>query len=107
MGVYNLLLGIGLAWTAVGDATIVSSLATFFGIWLLGAAAAALYTRVVKACVLQRVTRAVAAPCISLGVKQDQSERCAPKKDIVRSFDRARAFVLSGSLPIKPCPAPG
>src|SRR5690349_10378577 len=53
VGVYNLLLGIGLAWTAVGDATIVGSLATFCGIWLLGAAAAALYTRVVKACVLQ------------------------------------------------------
>jgi uncharacterized membrane protein len=53
VGVYNLLLAIGLTWTAFGDATIVRSLATFFAIWLLGAAAAALYTRVVKACVLQ------------------------------------------------------
>jgi uncharacterized membrane protein len=55
VGVYNLMLAIGLAWTALGDATIVSSLATFFAIWLIGAAAAALYTRVVKACVLQGI----------------------------------------------------
>ena len=47
VGVYNLLLAIGLAWTAVAyatDAAIASSLGIFFGIWLLGAAAAALYT---------------------------------------------------------------
>jgi uncharacterized membrane protein len=53
VGAYNLLLAVGLAWTALGDATIVSSLGLFFAIWLLGAAAAALYTRVVKAFVLQ------------------------------------------------------
>src|SRR6267142_3200115 len=44
VGVYNLLLAIGLAWTALADATIASSLAIFFWIWLLGAAAAAFYT---------------------------------------------------------------
>jgi uncharacterized membrane protein len=41
-GVYNLLLAIGFVWTALSDATTVSSLSTFFAIWLLGAAAAAL-----------------------------------------------------------------
>jgi uncharacterized membrane protein len=52
IGVYNLVLAIGLAWTAyaawhaVAGINISASLGIFFSIWLLGAAAAAAYTGV-------------------------------------------------------------
>jgi uncharacterized membrane protein len=62
IGVYNLVLAIGLAWTAyaawhaVADTTNISaSLGIFFSIWLLGAAAAAAHTQVYAACVLQGI----------------------------------------------------
>jgi uncharacterized membrane protein len=68
IGAYNLLLAIGLAWTCVAyahDDSIARPLAAFFGIWLLGAASAALYTRVVKAFVAQGVLGlALLATCI-------------------------------------------
>jgi uncharacterized membrane protein len=53
MGVYNLVLAIGLAWTVVADASIVGSLGFFFSAWLLIAAAAAYYTGVYSAAALQ------------------------------------------------------
>ena len=52
-GCYNLVLAIGLAWTAASDATMTSSLGMFFTLWLLIAAAAAAYTRVWLAAVAQ------------------------------------------------------
>jgi uncharacterized membrane protein len=58
IGVYNLILAIGLAWTCRAFATqsaMADSLGVFFAIWLLGAAAAALYTRVWGAFVLQGI----------------------------------------------------
>jgi uncharacterized membrane protein len=61
IGVYNLVLAIGLAWTAyaawhaVDGTNISASLGIFFSIWLLGAAAAAAYTRVYVACGLQGI----------------------------------------------------
>jgi uncharacterized membrane protein len=61
IGVYNLVLAIGLAWTAyaawhaVAGTDISASLGIFFSIWLLGAAAAAAHTRVYAACVLQGI----------------------------------------------------
>ena len=53
MGVYNLVLAAGLAWTAIADTNIRTSLGVFFSIWLLGAAAAACYTPVYTACIVQ------------------------------------------------------
>jgi hypothetical protein len=53
MGIYNLVLAIGLAWTVVADASIVHSLGFFFSIWLLIAAAAAWCTKVYSAAKLQ------------------------------------------------------
>ena len=53
MGVYNLVLAIGLAWTAVADAGVRGSLGVFFSVWLLLAAAAAAYTQIYKAFLLQ------------------------------------------------------
>jgi uncharacterized membrane protein len=61
IGVYNFVLAIGLAWTAyaawhaAAGSNISASLGIFFSIWLLGAAAAAAYTRVYVACVVQGV----------------------------------------------------
>jgi len=49
MGVYNLMLAFGLCWIVWADPSIGRQLAIFFGIWLLGAAAAALYIRVMPA----------------------------------------------------------
>ncbi len=49
MGAYNLMLAIGLGWTLWADPSIGRQLAIFFGIWLLVAAAAARYIRVVRA----------------------------------------------------------
>jgi uncharacterized membrane protein len=56
IGIYNLVLALGLAWTCRAFATrapIASALGTFFAIWLLGAAAAALYTQVFNAVIAQ------------------------------------------------------
>ena len=56
IGVYNLMLAIGLAWTCWAFATqspTAGALGIFFGIWLLAAAGAALYTQVFRAFVAQ------------------------------------------------------
>lgn len=55
MGIYNLVLAIGLAWTVVADASIARSLGFFFSAWLLIAALAAGYTKVYSAAALQGV----------------------------------------------------
>jgi hypothetical protein len=55
MGIYNLVLAIGLAWTVVADAHIARSLGFYFSAWLLIAAAAACYTKVYLAAKLQGV----------------------------------------------------
>jgi uncharacterized membrane protein len=56
IGVYNLMLAMGLGWTcwafAVGS-PMARALGIFFAIWLVGAAAAALYTQVFRAFVAQ------------------------------------------------------
>ena len=46
MGIYNLVLAIGLAWTVVADASIAGSLGFYFSAWLLIAAGAAWCTKV-------------------------------------------------------------
>ncbi len=53
MGVYNLILAIGLAWLAIAGDEIAGSLGIFLAIWLLGAAAAAAYTKVMPAFYVQ------------------------------------------------------
>jgi uncharacterized membrane protein len=53
MGIYNLVLAIGLAWTVVAAPTMARSLGFFFSAWLLIAAAAACYTQVYSAAALQ------------------------------------------------------
>lgn len=53
MGIYNLVLAIGLLWLAVAGASMAGSLGIFLGIWLLAAAAAALWTHVYFAFVAQ------------------------------------------------------
>lgn len=53
VGVYNLVLAAGLAWTAMADPVIRGRLAVFFACWLIAAAAAAGYTRVYAACIVQ------------------------------------------------------
>ncbi len=53
MGVYNLVLAVGLVWTAVADPGMASALGLFFAFWLLAAAAAAAYTKVRLAFVAQ------------------------------------------------------
>ena len=53
MGVYNLVLAIGLAWTIVADAGARTPFAVFLAVWLLLAAAAAAWTQVYKAAALQ------------------------------------------------------
>jgi hypothetical protein len=53
MGIYNLVLAIGLAWTVVADANIARSLGFYFSAWLLIAAAAAYHTEVYSAAALQ------------------------------------------------------
>ena len=50
VGAYNLVLAIGLAWTAVSDVSMTGSLGMFFTLWLLIAAAAAAYTGVACRC---------------------------------------------------------
>lgn len=50
MGIYNLVLAIGLLWVAVAGASVAASLGIFLGVWLLVAAAAALKTEVYLAC---------------------------------------------------------
>ena len=52
IGIYNLVLALGLAWTCWAFATqapIAKSFGLFFAIWLLGAAAAAIHTQVPNA----------------------------------------------------------
>jgi uncharacterized membrane protein len=49
MGTYNLILAIGLAWLAIVGDDVAGSLGVFLAIWLLGAAAAAAYTKVMPA----------------------------------------------------------
>lgn len=53
MGVYNLVLAIGLAWVAVAGARVAGSLGMFLAVWLLMAAAAAGWTQVIPALVAQ------------------------------------------------------
>lgn len=53
MGLYNLVLAIGLVWVAVAGTGVAGSLGIFLGVWLLAAAAAALWTGVYIACVAQ------------------------------------------------------
>jgi uncharacterized membrane protein len=56
VGAYNLMLAAGLAWTAFAYASnqpVADWLSLFFAIWLIVAAAAALYTRVVTAFAIQ------------------------------------------------------
>jgi hypothetical protein len=55
MGIYNLVLAIGLAWVMVAGAGQAGSLGIFLGLWLLMAAAAALSTQVYVACLAQGV----------------------------------------------------
>jgi uncharacterized membrane protein len=53
MGIYNLVLAIGLLWVAVAGARVAASLGTFLGVWLLVAATAALWTQVYPAFMAQ------------------------------------------------------
>jgi uncharacterized membrane protein len=53
MGVYNLVLALGLAWVAAKGRAVAHPLGTFLAIWLLVAAAAAGFTSVYKALALQ------------------------------------------------------
>ena len=53
VGVYNLVLAVGLAWTAVADPGLAGTVSGFFTFWLLAAAAAAAYTKVRLAFVAQ------------------------------------------------------
>ena len=58
IGVYNLMLGIGLGWTCWAFAIqspMARALGIFFAIWQLGAAGAALYTQVFRAFVAQGI----------------------------------------------------
>jgi uncharacterized membrane protein len=55
VGAYNLMLAVGLAWTALTDAGMARPLAFFFAAWLIAAAAAAAYTRVYLAAAIQGV----------------------------------------------------
>lgn len=70
IGVYNLVLALGLAWTCrtfYVQAPTAKSLGIFFAVWLIGAAAAALYTHVTKAFIAQGVLGVlliIAAICI-------------------------------------------
>jgi uncharacterized membrane protein len=62
IGVYNLMLAIGLGWTCWAFATqspMGRALGLFFALWLLGAAAAALYTQVFRAFVAQGILGAL------------------------------------------------
>jgi uncharacterized membrane protein len=62
IGVYNLMLGIGLGWTCRDFAVqspMAPALAIFFGVWLMGAAAAALHTQVFRAFAAQGVLGAL------------------------------------------------
>jgi hypothetical protein len=49
IGIYNLVLAIGLLWVAVAGASVARTLGIFLGVWLLIAAAAALGTEVYSA----------------------------------------------------------
>jgi uncharacterized membrane protein len=49
MGIYNLVLAIGLLWVMRAGASVAGSLGVFLGVWLLVAAIAALWTRVYPA----------------------------------------------------------
>jgi uncharacterized membrane protein len=56
VGIYNLVLAGGLLWTAVNfinGSQYADILAIYFAVWLLCAAAAALYTQVTKAFIIQ------------------------------------------------------
>ena len=46
VGTYNLILAVGLAWVAIAGADVAGTLGIFLAVWLLGAAAAAYYTKV-------------------------------------------------------------
>jgi uncharacterized membrane protein len=46
VGTYNLILAVGLAWVAIAGAEVAGTLGIFLAVWLLGAAAAAYYTKV-------------------------------------------------------------
>jgi uncharacterized membrane protein len=62
VGVYNLMLGIGLGWTCWAFAIqspMARALGIFFGMWLLAAAGAALYTQVFRAFAAQGILGAL------------------------------------------------
>ena len=70
VGIYNLVLAFGLAWTCAAflmQAPTAKPFGIFFAIWLLGAAAAAIYTQVVKAFIAQGAL-GVLLLLISLGI---------------------------------------
>jgi uncharacterized membrane protein len=46
VGTYNLILAVGLVWVAIAGADVAGTLGIFLAVWLLGAAAAAYYTKV-------------------------------------------------------------
>ncbi len=53
MGTYNLVLAVGLTWVAIAGVNVAGTLGVFLGVWLLGAAAAAFYTKVMLAFYVQ------------------------------------------------------
>src|SRR3954449_7024599 len=55
IGIYNLVLAMRLAWTVIADANIRKQLVIYFSVWLLCAAAAAAYTQVYLACLVQGI----------------------------------------------------
>src|SRR3954468_24913513 len=55
IGIYNLVLAMGLAWTAIADANIKKQLGIYFSVWLLCAAEAAAYTQFYLACLVQGI----------------------------------------------------
>jgi hypothetical protein len=55
MGTYNLILAIGLGWVAIAGRAVAGTLGIFLAVWLLGAAAAAYYTKVTLAFYAQGV----------------------------------------------------
>ena len=89
MGVYNLVLALGLAWVAAKGRVVAHPLGTFLAIWLIVAAAAAGLTGVYKALAFQGL----------LGVALLYASRAAPERSVETTAGpgarRAPASVLS------------
>jgi uncharacterized membrane protein len=73
IGIYNLALAIGLAWVAVAGASVAGSLGIFLGVWLLVAAAAALWTQIYLAFFAQGLL-GVAVLVLSIRASQRANE---------------------------------